>query len=516
MGQTPQHSILARFLGFKGLLEESLLADLIKRRGTVRENQYESLKHIFEELFCGMSDFNIRELNFPNAKFAVIYISNHSSKEMINKFVITPISEAYLRGGAENPIEDIVVNSGFSSAKSIDEAREAVLAGNSLLIFETMGAAFFGYICATRNEEGRGNEEPQTENVIRGAHDGFNESAEQSAMLIRRRIKSEKLKSEKMTIGSLTKTDVIIMYISDIVNTSALEILRKRLSDMKTDAVIDSGSVEMYIQDGKNALYPTVGNSERPDKVAAKILEGRIAVIVDGSPVVLTVPYLFCEGIQVSEDYWKSSFYASFMRILRFVSFALTIYLPSFFVAVMMYHESLLPEGMLLYIKASRENIGFSVFWEVIVAFLIFEILREVGLRMPKSVGSAMGIVGSLILGESAVEAGIVSPFVLILVAFCAVCNFIAAPYMNPNTIYRFMLIVFAGAAGLFGVFAAIAVSLLVICSKTSFGVPYFAPLAPMSAEGLRDFLYMAPIWRMKKVPPSVSGRNIIRTEGKK
>lgn len=127
-----------------------------------------------------------------------------------------------------------------------------------------------------------------------------------------------------------------------------------------------------------------------------------------------------------------------------------------------------------------------------------------------------MGIVGSLILGESAVEAGIVSPFVLILVAFCAVCNFIAAPYMNPNTIYRFLLIVFAGAAGLFGVFAAIAVSLLVICSKTSFGVPYFSPLAPMSAEGLRDFLYMAPIWRMKKVPPSVSGRNIIRTEGKK
>ena len=138
-----------------------------------------------------MSDFNIRELNFPNAKFAVMYISNHSSKDMINKFVITPISEAYLRGGAENPIEDIVVNSGFSAAKSIDEAREAVLAGNSLLIFETMGTAFFGYICATRNEEGRGNEEPQTENVIRGAHDGFNESAEQSAMLIRRRIRAK-------------------------------------------------------------------------------------------------------------------------------------------------------------------------------------------------------------------------------------------------------------------------------------------------------------------------------------
>ncbi|MGN1095867.1 MAG: spore germination protein, partial [Eubacteriales bacterium] len=397
-----------------------------------------------------------------------------------------------------------------------EKAKEALLSGNSLVVSDVMPEGIFGYICSTRNEEGRGNDEPETENVIRGPHDGFNESAEQSAMLLRRRIKSEKLKSEKITLGTLTKTDVIIMYISDIVNKDSLDILKKRLSDIKADSLIDSGSVEIYIQDGKRALYPTVGNSERPDKVAAKILEGRIAVIVDGSPVVLTVPYIFCEGLQVSEDYSKSPFYATFVRALRFAALLFTLYLPGFFVAALTHHSAFLPEKLVVYMQTSRENISAPLFWEISVAFLIFELLREVGLRMPKAVGSAVGIVGSLILGDSAVDAGIISPFVLIVVAFCAVCNFISAPYMNPNGIYRFILIIAGGAAGLFGFFAATILSLVAACRKTSFGVPYFSPFAPVSVEGLRDFIYMSPIWRMKKVPPSVSGRDILRTEGKK
>jgi spore germination protein KA len=334
-------------------------------------------------------------------------------------------------------------------------------------------------------------------------------------MLLRRRIKSTRLKSEKLTVGSLTKTDVIIMYISDLVNREALGILKRRLADIRADAAIDSGSVETYIHDGKYPLYPTVGNSERPDKVAAKLLEGRIAVIVDGSPVVLTVPYLFCEGFQVSEDYSKSTFFATFVRTLRFAAVLLGAFLPGLFLALTTHHTGYLPREMAEFMAKTREDMTVSLTWEIISAFIIFEVLREVGLRMPKAVGSAVGVVGSLILGESAVSAGIISPFVLIIVAFSAVCNFICAPYMNPNAVFRFALIIAGGAFGIFGFFAVCAFSFITGCAKTSFGVPYLSPFAPVSAEGLRDFLYMSPIWKMRKVPPSVSGKNISRTEGK-
>jgi len=481
----------------------------------LEKQQFERLKGNLLGEFAGMSDFCVRQLSFGGRDFFILYIIGHASKDLLNKFIIEPISEAYLRGGAEFPLGDIITGGWFSRAVDFETAKNTVLEGNALIVFPDMPPDIFGYICAVKNDEGRANTEPETENVVRGPHDGFNESAAGNVILLRRRIKSEKLKSEKLLLGGITKTEIMLMYISDLVNKEALALLKQRLADIKADAMIDSGSVEMYIQDGRHALYPTVGNSERPDKVAAKILEGRIAVIVDGSPVVLTVPYLFCEGLQVSEDYAKSPFFATFVRSLRFFAVMVGIFLPGIFLALTEHHMDFLPLEMAGFIQETRKDMTVSLTWEIITAFLIFEILREVGLRMPKAVGSAVGVVGSLILGESAVKAGIISPFVLIIVAFSAVCNFICAPYMNPNAIFRFALIIAGGFFGIFGFFAVCASALLLGAGKSSFGVPYFSPFAPLSAEGLRDFLYMSPIWKMKKVPPSVSGRNAVRTEGK-
>jgi spore germination protein KA len=274
--------------------------------------------------------------------------------------------------------------------------------------------------------------------------------------------------------------------------------------------------VEIFIQDGKMPFYPTVGNSERPDKVAAKLMEGRAAIIVDGSPVVLTVPYLFCEAFQVAEDYSKSTWYATFVRLLRFASYMVALYLPSLFVALFVRHKDVLPEHLILSVSGAREKLPFSLFWEVLVIFLIFEAVREVGLRMPKAVGSAVGLVGSLILGDSAIKAGITSAPVLIVVALAAVCNFMIPPYMNTNILYRFFMIVISGALGLFGFFGAIALAAVMLCAKSSFGVPYLTPFAPIDPWGLRDFIYMAPIWAMRRAPISVTGKEIVRTKGKK
>lgn len=476
---------------------------------------FSDVKNNLCDEFAGMSDFVVRELNFGKDRFYILYMMGHASKELINRFIIEPLSTAYLRGGSENPVDVIVTGGGFYKAICYEEAKDSVLEGNALILFPSMPSDAYGYVCAVKNDEGRSVSEPETENVVRGPHDGFTESAQNNVMLLRRRIKTERLKSEKLVLGNLTKTDVWVMYLSNIVNANALSILKQRLADIRADAIMDSGSVEMYICDGKHALYPTVGNSERPDKVAAKLLEGRIAVIVDGSPVVLTVPYLFCEGFQVSEDYAKSSVFATFVRSLRFVSLLLGVFLPGLFLALATHHMDFLPGEMVEFMAKTREGMTVSLTWEIITAFLIFEILREVGLRMPKAVGSAVGVVGSLILGESAVSAGIISSFVLIIVAFSAVCNFICAPYMNPNSVFRFALIVSGGAFGIFGVFTLSAWAMISSSAKTSFGVPYFSPLAPVSAEGLGDFLYMTPIWNMRKVPPSVSGRNITRTQGR-
>ena len=273
--------------------------------------------------------------------------------------------------------------------------------------------------------------------------------------------------------------------------------------------------MEICIQDGKAPFYPTVGNSERPDKVAAKLMEGRVAIVVDGSPVVLTAPYLFCEAFQVTEDYTKSPWYATFVRLLRFVSYAVALYLPALFVALFVRHKDVLPEYLISSVSEAREKLPFSLFWEVLVIFLIFEAVREVGLRMPKAVGSAVGLVGSLILGDSAIKAGITSAPILIVVALAAVCNFMIPPYMNANILYRFFMIVISGALGLFGFFVAVMLAVVMLCAKSSFGVPYLSPFAPIDPWGLRDFIYMAPLWAMKRVPISITGKEIRRASGK-
>ena len=476
---------------------------------------YDDIKAALDEIFGGAADFTEREIKLGDLVFSVMYISNYSSKRMITEYIIAPICRAYEERALSSP-EEVITCSSVSPVQSIEQAKEAILAGSCFVFYSREGGTCRGLSVSTKNEEGRSVSEPETENVIRGAHEGFIENGEQNAMLLRRRLKTERLKKIDLQIGGLTKTSVSVMYIEGIADQKVIEEILSRLRAIKADSILDSGYIELYIQDGRYSLYPTVGNSERPDKVAAKMLEGRAAIIVDGSPVVLTAPYLFCEALQVAEDYSKSIFYACFVRMLRFAAMLVGIYLPALFVALTVWHPSLLPDDFQGALAESREGMSFSIFAEVILIFLLFEIVREVGLRMPKAVGSAVGLVGSLILGESAVKAGIASPTVMVFVALAAICNFIAPPYMNPNVIYRLSMIIAAGAFGLFGFSAALAVSILSFCSKKSFGVPYLYPLAPIDFRAMQDSIFMLPIWQMKYSPSALSGKRMIRTHGRK
>lgn len=475
----------------------------------------EMMKAKFFSVFSDCSDFAVRELRFGKTEIYIAYFVGFSSRDYINEYVIEPISRAWATKESGITISSLITNVKIQKLIDFSSAKEAVLAGNAV-VFGDIREDALGIEVFTKNDTGRSINEPDTENVIRGPHEGFTESGENNAVLLRRRIHSERLKRKSVSVGELTKTDVSILYMEGIATESLVAEVSQRISSIATDAVLDSGYIEMFIQDGYLPFYPTVGNSERPDKVAAKLLEGRVAIIADGSPVVLTVPYLFCEALQVSEDYTKSPWYATFIRLLRFFAYLTALYLPALFVALFVRHENVIPDYLLSSVRQARENMPFSLFWEVLVIFLIFEAVREVGLRMPKAIGSAIGLVGPLLLGDSAIKAGITSAPILIVVALAAVCNFMIPPYMNTNVLYRFLMIVVSGALGFFGFFAAIAASLVMLCAKTSFGTPYLSPFAPLDIQGLSDFILTFPIWAMKRAPIAITRKMIERTKGKR
>lgn len=473
----------------------------------------EEIKRELSAIFSDMTDFAFRELYFEGNTITVAYLVGFCSRTYVNQYILEPISRAYTASGGKGlpPLESLITNIKLEPIDDVTSAATAILSGNAFVFSDTM-RDILGLSVFTKNDDGRSPMEPETENVIRGPHEGFTESAEGNVVLLRRRLRSARLKRRSLTVGRDTSTDVSVLFMEGLAREEAVEEVCRRLRAIDTDSILDSGYIEIFLQDGCVPFYPTVGNSERPDKVAAKLMEGRIAIVVDGSPVVLTVPYLFCEAFQVTEDYAKSPWYASFVRLLRFAAYLMALYFPAFFVAAFVRHRGILPAFLTDAVDGARETLGFSLFWEVLIIFLIFETVREVGLRMPKAVGSAVGLVGSLILGDSAIKAGLTSAPVLVVVALAAVCSFIVPPYMNANMLYRLMMIVIGGALGFLGLFTAILISVAVLASRTSLGVPYLSPLAPLDPRGMKDFLCMAPLWAMRRMPVSLTGKRLIRT----
>lgn len=454
------------------------------------------------------SDYSARTLQFGSGFVSVLYLDGLCDKKFIHDYILSPLT-----GSERDDMPDLAAL--LTGGKLIPvpceaDAIRALLDGNAVV---SDGSVTFAV--PVQNEISRGINEPETETVIRGPREGFTENASVNAALLRRRIRSSCLKQESITVGDETNTRLLLMYMDNLAAPPVLECVRNRLAGIDTGGVLGSGTVEIYLQDGRAPLFPSVGNSERPDKVAAKLLEGRVAVIADGSPVVLTVPYLFTEALQSSEDYSKSPYYATFLRLLRFFSLLIALFLPAVFIALMYFHQTAIPLSLLQKISESRAAIPLPVFWETVFTLLSFEIIREVGIRMPRSVGGAVSLAAALILGDSAIAAGIASAPVIIVTAFSAICSFAVPPLSNAQTIMRFLLLIAARLAGLFGIGILTILMLIFLCAKDSCSVPYFSPFAPVSGTGLIDFLIMAPVYAMKKVPATITRKNITRAHGK-
>ncbi|WP_141334673.1 spore germination protein [Paenibacillus sp. tmac-D7] len=379
-----------------------------------------------------------------------------------------------------------------------------MLSGDSVLLFNGCNKAI---AVATKGGENRGVTEPSTQTVIRGPKEAFSESIRTNTSLIRRKIRSPKLWLEERIIGDVTLTQVGVMYIKGIANDEIVQEVRNRLGRIKIDGILESGYIEDLIQDGIWTPFPTVFNSERPDVIAAGLLEGRVAILVDGTPFVLLVPVMFNSFLQSAEDYYQRFDFGNFLRILRFVSLLIALLLPSLYVAVSTYHQEMLPTTLMLHLAAQREGVPFPPIIEAFMMEIVFEVLREAGVRMPSAVGNTISIVGALVIGQAAVEAGIVSPAMVIVVSFTAITNFVIPSISLAIAIrlLRFGILILAGTLGMYGIAVGLLLLVVHLSSLRSFGVPYLKPFAPFMLKEQKDALFRFPFWAMKTHPLPIS-----------
>jgi spore germination protein KA len=411
----------------------------------------------------------------------------------------TGIKELH-RGEIYETVKNRLLTGEVREAEDLHTLFDALSLGDTALIFDGTAKAI---IFQTRGWETRNIEEPAAEVTIRGQREGFVENIRTNTSLIRRRIRTPNLWIENMILGKLTRTEVAFAYIKGLAGEEVLGELRSRLGRIDTDSILESGKIEELIRDCAFSPFPTIFRTERPDRVAAALLEGRVAIFTNGTPFVLILPADFIIFMQAPDDYNELWPIGNLVRILRLFSFLLAIFLPGIYVSVLNYHQELLPTPLLLTIQSTREGIPFPVVVEILLMDVTFEILREAGVRLPRAIGTAISIVGALILGDAAIRAGLVSPGVVIIVAFTAIASFTNPVFSMAITgrMLRFIIIILGAAFGLLGVQLGLLLLLVHLVSVRSFGYPYFAPFGPFIKQDLKDAVIRDFWWNMTRRP---------------
>ncbi|NMB95273.1 MAG: spore germination protein [Clostridiaceae bacterium] len=459
------------------------------------------------------SDVTIHEFNFGydrRFKGALVFINSIADKEEIHKNILQPLmySALLLKNDVDMDFTkiDTIRKNLISIADNLkvtllSDLLDNLLAGATILLVNGSKEAL---AIKSGKRESRTIDEPATEAVVRGPREGFIEDVNVNIALMRRKIKDTDLCVEKFIIGDKSKTDVYIVYIKSVANPKLIEEIRIRLNKIKIDAILESGYIEQFIEDAPYSIFPTISNSEKSDKVVAKILEGRAAILVDGTPFALVVPMVFIESFQSVEDYYARPFLASITRVIRFLSYIISTLGPAIYVALTVFHQELIPTQLLISIAEGRERVPFPAILEALLMIFTFDILREAGVRLPKPVGQTVGIVGALVLGQASVEAGLISPIMVIVVSSTAIASFAVPAQTDSGTILRYIYLALAGLAGGFGVIIGFLITLLHLASLRSFGTPYLWPIAPLNFSGLKDVFIRMPLWTMLKRPKAI------------
>ncbi|KIL41011.1 spore gernimation protein KA [Gordoniibacillus kamchatkensis] len=499
------HKIAAQQLQQAPLQAEELSAEL------------ESNVALIKQIFGNSSDLVFRRLTAPigaGLAVAAVYVEGIVNADKINDHILKPLmqpSENEVASPDGGPFallwNRILTVGGIQEVTQTPQLFSALLSGQTIVLIEGCSRAI---AAETSGGDRRSVEEPRSQNVIRGSKEGFTEDIVVNASLLRRRIKSPNLWMETRTIGKVTQTQVSVMYLKGVANDKVVAEIGNRLNKIDTDSILESGYIEEFIQDATFTPFPTIMNTERPDAAAAGILEGQIAILVDGTPFVLLAPVTFFKFFHSSEDYYHRYDIMTFIRIMRYIAFIMSMLMPSLYVAITTFHQEMLPTTLLISLMAQREGVPFPALVEALMMELTFEVLREAGIRMPRAIGSAISVVGALVLGQAAVQAGLVSAGMVIVVSFTAISNFVA-PAINiaiAARLLRFVLIFLAGTLGLFGIMAGLLAILIHMAGLRSFGVPYLTPIAPFIAANQKDVFIRVPWWLMIMRPKLLVQQN--------
>jgi spore germination protein KA len=469
----------------------------------------ESNVAFMKELFGSSSDLVMREFRFgvhQEIKVALFFIDGLVDKISISEAILKPFVYRSLSDDqgpllpekAYPLIRDWLIT--FASVKEANEIGQVVnfvMAGFAALFIDGSSQTL---AIEVKGWSARAVEEPKSEAFVRGPRDGFNETLRTNTSLVRRRIRSPKLRFDLLNIGRLTKTDVCVVYIDGIVNPALKDEVMSRLQGIDTDSILESGYIEDFIKDNPWTPFTLMDRTERPDKLAAGLLEGKVAIMVDNTPFALLAPAVFSEFMQSPEDYYEGN---NYFRPLRWLALITSSSLTAFYVALVTFHQEMIPSSLALSIATGREGVPFPTMVEALLMELAFDFLREAGTRMPLLLGQAVGIVGALVLGQAAVAAGIFSPGMVIIVSLGAVTSFMIPNYSSSSAIrvIRYFLILIAGCFGLPGLFWGFLVLLLHMASLRSFGVPYLYPLAPSVPGEWGDVFIRNPLWKMDLRP---------------
>ncbi len=463
-----------------------------------------------KQAFNGTFDFNL--LVYGDNAIIVAFLEGMVDKQLISEAVIPPIKEIIGNIAAKDlshkkisfigsQLNSMCVNNEFTN---FDECVNSILSGGTLIF---LGGDTTALSLSLQKFEKRSVEESDSEAVTRGSREAFTEVLVSNVSMIRRRIKDSCLIFEKMVIGRQTKTDVVMCYIKGLANQEIIDEVRKRLNNIQTESILESGYIEEYITDSPFSIFPLAFNTERPDTVAGKLLEGRIAIICDGTPVVLTVPCLFVDYLQFGEDYNNRFLFSSLIRPIRLIAFLMSTMAPAYYIAFLCFHPNVIPFKLLVTVVNSLEGVPLSPLIEMLILTVLFEVIKESGLRMSRGFGQSLSIVGGLIVGQAAVQAGIFSAPAVVAIAATSISAFIISKLDATVLIIRVSCMLAANFLGILGIVLCSTVFLAHACSLKSLGVPYLSPIVPLDKKDMKDTFIRMPFWAMLEKPETITRR---------
>lgn len=471
---------------------------------------YSKAANAVQSEFSADTDILRMDFTVGGRAAALFYIDGFVDKIAFESCILRPIKRLET---LEYPYADKInqatsLTTPMKKVQTPEEAAKTVTEGDIALIIDGAESIF---IFSERAYQTRGIQEPPVTNVLRGPREGFVEDVKINMTMLRRKLKTPKLTFKKAFVGKYTDTAVVICYIDGVASPDVVDEVEKRINAINMDGVVESSYVARYLETNYRSLFTQVGTSEKPDIIAAKMLEGRVAVIVDGSPMVLTVPFILFEHFQASEDYYIKSFRASFIRIVRLMALVLAIALPGAYVALQEYQYQMFPLKFLISIMNSIYGIPFTPTLEMLCILIIFEILNEASVRMPRYVGMALSVVGAIVLGETAVNAGLFSTPAILVISISTIGLYCVPDATEAGSILRVLFVAIAGVAGLMGLILAALALIAYLADMRSFGTSYLAPFAPLIERDWQDGLIKESVRDMTERPYSIPTYNRVR-----